>query len=714
MMAKTAKTGKKSVKKEKLKKLVIVESPSKASTIKKYLGKDYEVKASVGHVIDLPKSRMGVNLDTFDPEYIIMRDKYKIIKDLRESAKVSSEVILASDPDREGEAIAWHIKNDFEKNVLPKISGRVIPIKRVKFNEITVEEIEERIKNPENIDEKLVNSQQGRRVIDRIFGYELSPLLWKKVKSKLSAGRVQSVALRLICDRENEIEKFVPREYWEIGVTYKNDKGTFTASLAKIGGKKAEVKDEASAKKIEKELLDSGSIITDIREKTVSRSTYPPFITSTLQQAANNLFGFTSMKTMMIAQQLYEGIDIGKSRTGLITYMRTDSTRISPSAIGEAHKYIEEKFGKEYVPSAPNYFKNKKTSQDAHEAIRPVHINNSPDMIREYLTPEQLKIYSLIWKRFVASQMTPSRSNQITVEIENGNKTLTANSSRLIFDGFLRVNDITKGGREKELPGSLARGDRLEIVEIIKEQKFTEPPARYSDASLVKEMEELGIGRPSTYAPTIFTLTKRYYVRKDGRNLVPTVLGMSVNNLLVTHFPELINTNFTAEMEEELDDVEDGKKMWKSVVQDFYSTFRPVLSKAYENIDSIKGSFDEETEFVCDKCGRKMVKKLGKYGLFLACSGWPECRNAKPLPLGRCPVCRTGYVVQKRGRSKREFYGCTNYPACEFTSFLKPAGAEGKSMACPECGSLLFLQKEKGRQKTVCLKEGCLYGKNES
>jgi DNA topoisomerase-1 len=592
------------------------------------------------------------------------------------------------------------------------VRDRFIPINRVKFNEITSEEIEERIRHPENIDVRLVNSQQGRRVIDRIFGYELSPLLWKKVKSKLSAGRVQSVALRLICERESEIEKFIPREYWEICVNYKKDKGSFAAFLAKIAGKKAEVADRACADKIESELLQGKSIISDIKKKIVARSTYPPYITSTLQQAANNLFGFTSMKTMMLAQQLYEGIDIGKNRTGLITYMRTDSTRISSVAIEEARKYIEGNFGKEYIPATPNYFSNKKTSQDAHEAIRPVHIYNQPEMIRENLTPDQFKLYSLIWKRFVASQMTPSRSEQVTVEIENGNKTLTASSSRVLFDGFLRVNDITRGGREKELPRNLSRGDLLEILNIQKEQKFTEPPPRYSEASLVKEMEELGIGRPSTYAPTIYTLSKRYYARKEGKSLVPTVLGMSVNGLLVTHFPELINTSFTAEMEEELDDVEDGKKEWKSVVGDFYGTFRPVLKKAYENINSIKGSFDEETDFVCDKCGRKMAKKLGKYGLFLACTGWPECRNAKPLPLGRCPKCGNGYVVRKRGRRKRTFYGCTNYPACDFTSFLKPAESEDKSMACPICGSALFFQKERSRQKTVCLKEGCLYGKN--
>jgi len=706
-MANNSENKGKTVMREKLKKLVIVESPSKASTIKKYLGRDYDVKASVGHIIDLPRSRMGVNLDTFEPDYIIIRDKYKILKELRESARSASEVILASDPDREGEAIAWHIKNDFEKNVLPKIKDRQVPIKRVKFNEITIEEIEDRIKRPENIDSKLVDSQQGRRVIDRIFGYELSPLLWKKVKSKLSAGRVQSVALRLICERESEIEKFVKSEYWDIDVVYKKDKEKFNASLVRINGKKAEIKDEDTAKKIERELLENESVIKDIRKKMILRSSYPPFITSSLQQTANNLFGFTSMKTMLLAQQLYEGIDIGKSRTGLITYMRTDSTRISPVAIAQVRKYIKEQFGDNYLPERPNYFLNKKSSQDAHEAIRPTHIYNHPERIKEFLSNDQYKLYSIIWKRFMASQMSPSRSEQISVEIANGNKILIAGSIKIVFDGFLKISErITK---EKELPRNLAVNDRLIIEEIKREQKFTEPPPRYSEASIVKAMEELGIGRPSTYAPTIFTLTKRYYIKKEGRTLIPTVLGSSVNKLLVDNFPELINTSFTAEMEEELDDVEDGKKLWKSVVGDFYRTFRPVLSKAYENIDSIKGSFDEETEFICEKCGRKMVKKLGKFGLFLACSGWPVCKNAKPLPLGKCPKCGVGHIVQKKGKRKRTFYGCTNYPSCDFTSYLKPAEAEGKILSCPVCTSLLFSQKEKGRQKIVCLKEGCSY-----
>ncbi len=709
-------SAKKKIKKtkgEKLKKLVVVESPSKASTIKKYLGRDYEVKASIGHIIDLPKSRMGVNLDNFEPDYIVMRDKYKVMKDLRESAKSASEVILASDPDREGEAIAWHIKNDFEKNVFPKIKDRIIPITRVKFTEITENEIKSQIFKPEKIDEKLVNAQQGRRVIDRIFGYQLSPLLWKKVKSKLSAGRVQSIALRLICDREDEIEAFVPMEYWQINVDYKKDKSKFSAELVKINGKKAVISNEVQAVKLEKELLRETSIIKDIKKKTAFRNASAPFITSTLQQTANNLFGYPSIKTMLIAQQLYEGIDIGKTRTGLITYMRTDSTRVSSVALEQVRELISKKIGPKYLPKSPNFYSNKKTSQDAHEAIRPSNVDYQPDEIKEYLTAEQFKLYSLIWKRFVSSQMASSESTQSVIEVACGNKTLTAVSSKIIFDGFLRIYDYSKTARDKELPQNLSAGDILEAIKVIKEQKFTEPPARYTDASLVKIMEEMGIGRPSTYAPTVFTLTKRYYVKKEARSLLPTVLGRAVNKLLVENFPELININFTASMEEELDDVEDGSKVWKSVVKDFYSTFNPVLAKAYKNIDSIKGSFDEETDIICEKCGKKMVKKLGKYGLFLACSGWPECKNAKPIPLGKCPSCKTGYIVQKKSKKGRAFFGCVNYPNCEFVSYIKPAEENGKPVNCPNCGSALFSQKEKGKIKLTCLKKGCGYERME-
>ncbi len=650
-----------------LKNLVIVESPSKADTIKKYLGKDFEIKASVGHIIDLPKSKMGVDLETFEPQYIIMRDKYKVLKELRESAKNSKIIYLASDPDREGEAIAWHIKNDFEKNLFPKI-GRVIPVKRVKFNEITEHEIKEKINKPEEIEQKLVDAQQGRRVIDRIFGYKLSPLLWKKVKSRLSAGRVQSATLRLICEREEEIENFKPEEYWEIFVDYDYKGSKFEASLSKIDGKKVDIKNKEEAERIKEELEKEDSIVKDIKKKNVTRQPYPPFITSTLQQAANTLFGYSSMKTMQIAQQLYEGVNLGKIRTGLITYMRTDSTRISEAALHSVRNYIEEKIGKDFLPDKPNYYKNKNSSQDAHEAIRPTNVNYHPDEIAEYLTPEQYKIYSLIWKRVVSSQMKGSVSEQYSIEIQSGNKLLTATSSRMIFEGFLKVYDVSKSQKEKSLPENIEKGAILKLLKVKTDQKFTEPPPRYTEASLVKEMEELGIGRPSTYAPTIYTLTKRYYVKKEKKTLIPTELGKAVNKLLVEYFPEMITTSFTSKMEEKLDEVETGKQYWKEVVKEFYSSFLPVLNHAYENMEIIKGSFDEVTEYKCEKCGRPMVKKFGRYGEFLACSGWPECKNAKPIPVGKCPKCKEGNIIKKKGK-KRSFYGCDRYPECDFVAF---------------------------------------------
>ncbi len=693
-----------------LKKLVVVESPSKASTIKKYLGKEYEVLSSVGHVIDLPKSRMGVNLETFEPEYIVMRDKSKVIKELRQAAREAEVVYLASDPDREGEAIAWHIRNDLTKNVLQKY-GRSIPIQRVKFNEITKNEIEEKIKSPEEINERLVQAQQGRRVIDRIFGYQLSPLLWKKIKSGLSAGRVQSVALRLICEREDEIQRFVPQEYWEIEVHLKKEKTKFPAMLARIDGKKAEIHTEAEAMALVDRLKKATYVVKDVKKKTATRQSQPPFITSTLQQAANTFYGYSTAKTMQIAQQLYEGVDIGTTRTGLITYMRTDSTRISPVGIGQARAYIEKHLGKDYLPEHPRVFSNKQNAQDAHEAIRPTNVEYTPESVAIYLSPEQLKIYTLIWKRFVASQMTPSQYEQVSVEIDADGLTLQASSSRQIFDGYQRIYDVSKAEKEentKSLP-ALREGDRLEFLSVQPEQKFTTPPPRYTEASLVKEMEEKGIGRPSTYAPTIRTLFERHYIKKEGKSLVPTLLGQKVNEMLVNHFSQLVDVSFTASMESELDGVETGEKPWKEVVRDFYLPFSQVLEHAYANIESIKGTLDEPTPYMCEVCGKPMVKKLGRYGYFLACSGWPECKNAKSLPLGKCPRCEDGLVVEKKSRGKRVFYACNRYPQCDFATFLKPAVRDSQYVSCPRCGSLLFQKTENKKVRFTCLKEGCGY-----
>ncbi len=704
-MAVTDKKTKTSTKKAPLKKLVIVESPSKANTIKKYLGKNYQVLASVGHIIDLPKSRLGVQVDNdFEPDYIVMRDKSKVMKELRAAAKQSSEIILASDPDREGEAIAWHIKNDFEKRITSKIKKRVIPIKRIRFEEITKPAVQAAIEKPMEIDDLLVQAQQGRRVIDRLFGYELSPLLWKKVKSKLSAGRVQSIALRIICEREAEIDAFIPREYWDFNVDYKSGKSAFQAELVKIDGEKADIPDEKTALLIEKELKSGVSKIADIRTRSMSRKPQPPFITSTLQQAANNLLGYPSAKTMRVAQQLYEGIDLAKTRTGLITYMRTDSLRISPIAMSALQDYIRDTFGQEYLPEKPHFYKNRKSAQDAHEAIRPTDVTLHPDSIKKHLSSEQYKVYNLIWRRYVAAQMNASRSELFTLEVSNDNKTLTASHSQQTFDGYSSVYNFSKQKKEKALPQDLKIGQELTLVKIHKEQKFTDPPARYTDASLVKIMEELGIGRPSTYAPTIFTLTKRYYVKKEGKALIPTELGKVVNNLLVQNFPDLINVKFTADMEEELDSVEEGNKQWKSVVRDFYEPFSKVLKHAYEHIDDIKGIFDEETPYVCEECGKPMLKKLGRFGYFLACSGWPDCRHTRAIPLGQCPKCNEGQVVAKKGKRGRSFYGCSRYPECDFATYLTPSDQKS-----PEDNSILFIKKEKGQVKLVSLVEGSEY-----
>lgn len=721
--------------KKKLKKLVIVESPSKANTIKKYLGRGYEVMASVGHIIDLPKSRLAVNLETFDPDYIVMRDKSKVMKEIRQAAKSASEIILASDPDREGEAIAWHIRNDLEKRITSKIKSREIPIKRIRFEEITKPAVLSAIEKPMEINELLVQAQQGRRVIDRIFGYQLSPLLWKKVKSKLSAGRVQSIALRLVCEREDKIEKFNPQEYWTLDADYAHGKSAFTASLVRIAERKvvsptvemdeillqAEkdklglvsiddkqvvIQKEFAAQEIEAVLKKEKSTVSDIRERVTSRKANAPFITSTLQQTANNLLNYTSIKTMRFAQQLYEGIDIGSTRTGLITYMRTDSTRISPIAMEAVRNFIGEEYGADYLPETPNSYKNRKSAQDAHEAIRPTDVTLTPEKVKKYLSGEQYKLYRLIWKRFVASQMTPSKTKQVTVEVKCDEYILTSGFSNQVFDGFTKVFDYSKSKKSAKIPKDLKIGEEVDLKDVLMTQKFTEPPARYTDASLVRIMEELGIGRPSTYAPTIYTLTKRYYVQKQGKALVPTDLGKIVNSLLVENFPNLISADFTAKMEEELDEVEAGDKEWKTVVKDFYGPFEKVLSAAYENIDEIKGIFDEPTDFVCEKCGKPMVKKLGRFGFFLACSGWPDCRNTKDLPLGKCPKCEDGYVVKKRGKKGRTFYGCSNYPDCDFATFDKPS-----EESCPNDGSALFYKKINREMMLICHKEGCGYEK---
>ncbi|MGL4394484.1 MAG: type I DNA topoisomerase [Brevinema sp.] len=697
----------------KLTKLIIVESPSKATTLKKYLGSAYTVKASAGHLIDLPKSTMGIDTETFEPRYIVMRDRSNVMKDLVEGAKHASEIYLASDPDREGEAIASHLKNYFEEKVLPKLK-RTVPIYRIRFSEITKDAVLKAVSEPSEITTSLVDAQQGRRVIDRLFGYSLSPLLWKKVKGKLSAGRVQSTVLRLIVEREKEIQKFTPQEYWDLEVSLTHQKNNFLASLNKIGDKRV-----VSPSEFEKENLhhvirsqkEMDAIIADlsksqfiVKEHKVSSSftkAAAPFITSTLQQTANNLLGWPTAKTMRAAQELYEGIDLGKTRTGLITYMRTDSTRISPIAAKEAKDYIQENFGKEYLPESPNFFSNKKNSQDAHEAIRPTNIALSPEDIKEYLSADQYKLYNLIWRRFMASQMTKVEREVQSLSLEAQQYLFTTSGSRVVFDGFQKVWNFSSDKKADKNPPNLEVGVAVTCKKMDPEQKFTQPPARYSEASLVKTMEELGIGRPSTYAPTIMTLTKRYYAKKNAKSLVPTELGIAVNKLLTDNFDDLINAKFTAQMEENLDAVEEKELPWKEVVKEFYLPFNKKIEDAFEKIDSIKGAFDEATDQICEKCNCPMVKKLGKYGYFLACSGWPNCSNAQPIPFGTCPKCGEGSVVEKRGGRRGSFYSCTRYPECDFLTNSKPSGK-----VCPNDKSPLFFDSgSKGMIK--CLKEGC-------
>ncbi|HNW28139.1 MAG TPA: type I DNA topoisomerase [Spirochaetota bacterium] len=679
--------------------LVIVESPSKAKTIHKYLGDDYIISSSVGHIIDLPKSRLAIDIgNDFKPEYITIRGKAKILNDLKKQAASVSRVLLATDPDREGEAISWHLSNALaEKNS---------DIKRIEFNEITEHAVKEAVSHPRDINMDLVNAQQARRVLDRIVGYYISPILWKKVKKGLSAGRVQSVALKVICDREREIDNFIPEEYWTLDAELARKGKTFRAQLALFRNEKIKLRSKAEVDGILENLKGKSMTVKDVKVQERKRKPVAPYITSKLQQDAANRLGFTSQKTMIIAQQLYEGIDItGEGPTGLITYMRTDSTRVADSAIQAVRKYILDAFDNAYLPENVNYYSNKKGAQDAHEAIRPTDVFRTPDSLKGDLTRDQYKIYDLIWKRFVASQMTPEVSEVTTVNLEAGEYVFRANGSRVLFKGFIAVDKTDKSERSS-LP-HLAVGDEVQIQEFFPEQHFTTPPPRYNDASLVKFLEESGIGRPSTYAPTINTLVKRYYVTRSGKQLVPTILGKLVNDIMGKHFTSLVSIDFTANMEDRLDHIEDAKTDWKKMLHEFYDPFKETIDLAEHNIEEMKGILDVETDIVCEQCGRKMVKKLGKFGFFLACPGFPECRNSKPLPLGKCPRCENGDVVKRSSKKGRggTFYACTSYPTCEFFTRDNPA-----DKACPRCGRLLFKKiiKHKG-EKLICLNESCNY-----
>ena len=689
----------------KKKKLVIVESPAKAKTINRYLGADYIVKSSMGHLIDLPKSRLGIDLDNgFEPEYITIRGRAKILNELKREAKKSEEVLLAADDDREGESIAWHIGNRI------KLANSNIPIKRIVFHEITKDALNEAIEKPRDIDIAKVNAQKARRVLDRLIGYNLSPLLWEKIKRGLSAGRVQNVALLIICNREGEIEAFIPVEYWTFGVFLKHKNKEFLAELQKYKGSKPELKTKEDVDEIMEHLKDKTYKVSSIEIKDRLRNPIAPYTTSKLQQAASTSLGYNSSKTMQIAQTLYEGVSIAGESTGLITYMRTDSVRISPVAQEQAREFIKKEYGENYLPTEAPSYSVKKNAQDAHEAIRPTNVFLTPDYVKEYLKSEQYKLYKLIWERFVSSQMLPAKMKNTRAIIVAGDCEFSVSSSKIEFDGYLKVLTIDKGDKEKVLKmPNLSENEICEFVDNNPEQHFTTPPPRYNDASLVKTLEESGIGRPSTYAPTIRTIISRHYIQRKGKQLVPTELGKLVNELISENFSELININFTANMESKLDKIEDDNIEWNNILKEFYPHFLDTLKTATENIHNMKDFFNEETDFVCEKCGRKMIKRLGRYGYFIACSGFPECKNAKGISFGVCPKCK-GDITLKRSKKGREFYGCSNYPKCDFVSWDKPI-----QTPCPKCNGLMVERqiKNKGLFK-VCIKEDCGYSEEIS
>lgn len=679
-------------------KLVIVESPSKAKTINKYLGKEYVVMSSKGHLIDLPKSRLAIDIPNgFKPEYKVVHGRTKDLKELKSKAKSSSQILLATDPDREGEAIAWHLFN--------ALKDTNADIHRITFNEITADAIRESIKHVGEIDVSLVNAQQARRILDRLVGYNLSPLLWKKVKAGLSAGRVQSVALRIICEREAEIDAFVPIEFWELDLILQAHGNSYPARVVKFQEKKLEkIHTKADADNLIEALKKNEIRVEDVIQKNLKRKPLPPYTTSKLQQDAVNRLGFTAKKTMQIAQQLYEGIEIkGEGLTGLITYMRTDSTRVAPTAIESVREFIAEKFGKEYLPGTPNIYEKSKGSQDAHEAIRPTSVLRTPESLADSLERSTYRLYKMIWERFVASQMGDAIFKNTVVIMKSGEYSLSISGSAVEFAGYNKVYAYmdTKDNLVKGID-KLQKGDVLAIEKVDPLQKFTQPPPRFTDATLVKVLEESGIGRPSTYAPTINTLISRYYIIRNGKQMVPTILGKMVNELLVKNFPEILNISFTATMEKELDEVAESRRAWVSVVEDFYNPFATVMERAHKEIEKINLKMDEKTDLVCEKCGLPMLKKLGRYGYFLACSGFPKCRNIHPLPLGKCPKCETGSVVKKMGKKRRPFYGCSTYPACDFVSFN-----DVLEMPCPKCGKALFKVMENKQAFKKCMVETC-------
>lgn len=676
--------------------LVIVESPAKAKTIERYLGKKYKVKASMGHVRDLPKSQMGIDIEQdYNPKYITIRGKGPVLKELKTAAKKAKKIYLAADPDREGEAIAWHLAHSLDVDIASDC--------RVVFNEITKEAIKESFKHPRAINMDLVDAQQARRILDRLVGYNISPLLWKKVKKGLSAGRVQSIAVRLIIDREKEIAKFIPEEYWTVKATFQKGNDQFEGQLIEYQGKKVELSNEDDVTNIVKQLDGNEFSISKVTKRERKRNAAPSFTTSSLQQEAARKLNFRAKKTMMIAQQLYEGIDLGKEGTvGLITYMRTDSTRISETAQTEARDYITNAYGNQFVATEKRKEKKNSNAQDAHEAIRPTSALRKPGEVKEFLSRDQYRLYKLVWERFVASQMAPAIMDTMAVDLKNGDVTFRANGSKVKFPGFMKVyvegNDDQVEEKENLLP-DLEEGEVAYSKDIDEKQHFTQPPPRYTEARLVKTLEELGIGRPSTYAPTLDTIQKRGYVALDNKRFVPTELGEIVLELVLEFFPEILDVEFTAKMENDLDEVEDGNVQWVRVVDEFYSDFEKRLEHAEKEMREVEIK-DEPAGEDCEECGSPMVYKMGRYGKFMACSNFPDCRNTKPIvkEIGvKCPKCEEGNIVERKSKKKRTFYGCDRFPGCDFVSWDKPIARK-----CPKCENLLVEKKQKKGTQVVC------------
>lgn len=685
--------------------LVILESPSKAKTVKKYLGAGYDVIASTGHIIDLPKSKLGVDVENdFTPQYVNMKDKSDVIKELKKHAKSSETIYLATDPDREGEAIAWHLSH------LLNISENA-PV-RVTFNEITKSGVQYGMSHPRTINTNVVDAQQARRVLDRIVGYKLSPFLWKKVRRGLSAGRVQSVAVRIIVDRENEIRSFKTQEYWSIDAKLlaASSKKAFAAKLAEVDGQKAEIADKAQADDILKRLENAEYVVSALKRSQRKKQPAPPFTTSTLQQEASRRLSFQARRTMKAAQELYEGVDVeGVGAVGLITYMRTDSLRISDEAKTAAAGLIKELYGAEYLPETPRNFKSKNNAQDAHEAIRPTDVTLTPEKVKGSLSGDQYKLYRLIWERFMASQMQNAVMDTVSADITAAGCLFKASGYSVKFDGFTKLYEESREGEDSQsgmLP-KLDKGEKLKPEEVLGHQHFTQPPARYNEASLIKTLEENGIGRPSTYAPTISTILDRHYVeRETGNQLKPTALGEVITELLKDHFNNIVDVKFTAKMESDLDDIENGERNWVDTMRRFYGGFSKTLEKAEQDMEGKRVKVpDEQTDIVCEECGKPMVIKIGPYGKFLGCSGFPDCKFTKKIVVetkGSCPKCGKKMLAKKSKKGK-PFYGCEDYKNCNFMTWDLPIDEK-----CPECGASMF--KKTGRQGMIyCAKEGCGY-----